>query len=247
MTTDKVDAATLARLRAAGFLPEFWVADADTYSRRRQIAKRGGILAQVVRIKGFMRAILRANLIPPYKGHLFGKAGQCWLDALPLPPEERGMLQRLIAELERVSQQLAEIDKIVSQQALDDPQALRLMTIPGVSSIVASTVLASGAPSAFDAGRAASGRRRRGWSSPSSATGPIPSRASAPARVSCASTAGSTPTGPEAASARAVALGALTYKSIASILANGLDRATPPAEAVPVMLHPNLHGSRYFY
>lgn len=141
--TDKVDAATLARLHAAGFLPEVWVADEDTYSRRRQIAERAGVLAQVVRIKGRMKAILHANLIPPYKGHLFGKAGQRWPDALPLPPEERGMLQRLIAELERVSQQLAEIDKIVAQQALDDPRALRLMTIPGVSSIVASTVLAS--------------------------------------------------------------------------------------------------------
>jgi transposase len=141
--TDKVDAATLARLHAAGFLPEVWVADEDTYSRRRQIAERAGVLAQVVRIKGRMKAILHANLIPPYKGHLFGKAGQRWLDALPLPPEERGMLQRLIAELERVSHQLAEIDKVVAQQALDDPRALRLMTIPGVSSIVASTVLAS--------------------------------------------------------------------------------------------------------
>ncbi|GJD69987.1 hypothetical protein MMMDOFMJ_2927 [Methylobacterium gnaphalii] len=51
----------------------------------------------------------------------------------------------------------------------------------------------------------------------------------------------------EAASAGAVALGALTYKSIASILANGLDRATPPAEAVAVMLRPNLRGPRYFH
>lgn len=141
--TDKVDAATLARLHAAGFLPEVWVADEDTYNRRRQSAERAGVLAQVVRIKGRMKAILHANLIPPYKGHLFGKAGQRWLDALPLPPEERGMLQRLMVELERVSHQLTEIDKVVAQQALDDPRALRLMTIPGVSSIVASTVLAS--------------------------------------------------------------------------------------------------------
>lgn len=141
--TNKVDATTLARLHAAGFLPEVWVADEDTYNRRRQSAERAGVLAQVVRIKGRMKAILHANLIPPYKGHLFGKAGQRWLDALPLPPEERGMLQRLMVELERVSHQLAEIDKVVAQQALDDPRALRLMTIPGVSSIVASTVLAS--------------------------------------------------------------------------------------------------------
>ncbi|WP_407193101.1 hypothetical protein [Bradyrhizobium sp. STM 3566] len=52
------------------------------------------------------------------------------------------MLQRLITELERVTKQLSEIDKVVAQQALDDPRALKLMTIPGVSSVVASSVLA---------------------------------------------------------------------------------------------------------
>lgn len=53
------------------------------------------------------------------------------------------MLQRVIMELERVTKQLSETDKAVAQQALDDPRALKLMTIPGVSSIVASTVPAS--------------------------------------------------------------------------------------------------------
>ena len=35
--TDKIDAVILARLHAAGFLPEVWVADEDTLKRRRQI------------------------------------------------------------------------------------------------------------------------------------------------------------------------------------------------------------------
>lgn len=73
--TDKVDACTLAKLHAAGFLPEVWVADEDTYGRRRQMAERAGVLAQIVRIKGRMKAILHANLIPPYKGHLLASPG----------------------------------------------------------------------------------------------------------------------------------------------------------------------------
>lgn len=141
--TDKIDAVTLAKLHAAGFLPEVWVADDDTYNRRRRAAERAGVLAQLVRIKGRMKAILHANLIPPYKGHLFGKAGQRWLDSLPLPEEERGLMQRLMAEMERVSAQLAEIDKALAQQTLDDPRAHKLMTIPGIGAIVASVVLAS--------------------------------------------------------------------------------------------------------
>src|SRR4051794_30539856 len=71
--TDKIDATILARLHAAGFLPEVWVADEDTLKRRRQIAERMGVLEQVVRLKGRIQAVLQSNLIPKYHGHLFGK------------------------------------------------------------------------------------------------------------------------------------------------------------------------------
>ena len=141
--TDKIDAITLAKLHAAGFIPEVWVADEDTYSRRRRAAERAGVLAQLVRIKGRMKAVLHANLIPPYKGHLFGKAGQRWLAGLPLPEEERGLLRRLMNEMERVSAQLAEIDELLAKETLSDPRALNLMTIPGIGPIVASVVLAA--------------------------------------------------------------------------------------------------------
>jgi len=65
--TDKVDAGTLAKLHAAGFLPEVWVADEDTYSRRRQMAERAGVLAQIIRIKGRMKAICMPNSSRPTK------------------------------------------------------------------------------------------------------------------------------------------------------------------------------------
>jgi transposase len=141
--TDKIDAAILARLYAAGFLPEVWAADEETLFRRRQTAERMGVLEQSVRLKGRIHAILHANLIPKYRGHLFGKAGRKWLDDLLLPEDERAVLVRLVSELERVTAQLGELDKSLAQQALADPRALRLMTIPGVSSVVSSTVLAS--------------------------------------------------------------------------------------------------------
>jgi transposase len=141
--TDKIDAAILAKLHASGFLPEVWVADDETLRRRRQIAERMGVLEQSVRLKGRIQAVLHANLIPRYQGHLFGKAGRRWLDGLPLSGDERAILARLVQELEHVTARLAELDKALAQQALDDPRAVRLMTIPGISSVVASTVLAS--------------------------------------------------------------------------------------------------------
>jgi hypothetical protein len=51
----------------------------------------------------------------------------------------------------------------------------------------------------------------------------------------------------EAVSAKAVAIGALTYKSIASILAHNLDRVRRQPESTAVIDHPNLRGPRYFH
>jgi transposase len=51
----------------------------------------------------------------------------------------------------------------------------------------------------------------------------------------------------ERVASRAVAIGALTYKSIASIIANKLDRTAPAAEPQAVIAHANLRGSGYFH
>ena len=55
------------------------------------------------------------------------------------------------------------------------------------------------------------------------------------------------PTRAEAVAARALAIGALTYKSVASILKNNLDRAPQAAESSTVIEHQNLRGPRYFH
>jgi transposase len=51
----------------------------------------------------------------------------------------------------------------------------------------------------------------------------------------------------EAIAARALAVGALTYKSVASILQNNLDRASPAAESASVLDHTNVRGPNYFH
>jgi len=52
----------------------------------------------------------------------------------------------------------------------------------------------------------------------------------------------------EQVASRAVEIGALNYKSIASILAHNLDRrANTPAAEQPVIVHANIRGPRYFH
>ena len=141
--TDKIDAAMLARIQASGFLPEVWIADEGTLEQRRLASERAALLRQIMRVKSRIHAILHANLLPPYTGHLFSKAGRKWLEQQPLPDTERAMLRRQVVQLEQLSTAIDEFDKRLAGRALNDPRARRLMTIAGINVIVATSVLAA--------------------------------------------------------------------------------------------------------
>jgi transposase len=77
--TDKIDAVVLAKLHAAGFLPEVWQPDDATERLRRQVARRATIVHSRTRVKNRIQSVLHANLILPYKGDLFSGKGRTWL------------------------------------------------------------------------------------------------------------------------------------------------------------------------
>ena len=140
---DKIDAAVLAKLHASGFLPEVWMPDEETEARRRVVAERTQLVSQMTRLKNRIQSVLHANLIPPYKGVLFSQRGRAWLEAQPLAKDQRRVIVRHAGELDRLGAELAEVDKGLAQKALEEPQVKRLMTITGVNSTVAMSVLAA--------------------------------------------------------------------------------------------------------
>lgn len=141
--TDKIDAAVLAKLHASGFLPEVWMPDEETEARRRVVAERTQLVSQMTRLKNRIHSVLHANLIPPYKGVLFSQRGRAWLEAQPLAEDQRRVVLRHAGELDRLGAELADVDKSLAQEALDEPRVKRLMTITGVNSTVAMSVLAA--------------------------------------------------------------------------------------------------------
>jgi transposase len=141
--TDKIDAAVLAKLHASGFLPEVWMPDEETEARRRVVAERTQLVSQMTRLKNRIQSVLHANLIPPYKGVLFSQRGRAWLQAQPLAEDQRRVIVRHAGELDRLGAELAEVDKSLAQAALEEPRVKRLMTITGVNSTVAMSVLAA--------------------------------------------------------------------------------------------------------
>lgn len=141
--TDKVDAKILAQLHAAGFLPEVWAADDETLHLRRLVSERDATVRSIRRVKSRVQAILHANLVPKYAGHLFGKGDRKWLEKVPLPMAERDLLGRHLDELDWLVKKLNALERDLIQISLDDTRMRKLMTVAGISSVIATAVIAS--------------------------------------------------------------------------------------------------------
>jgi len=57
--TDKIDAHTLAKLLAGGFLPEVWLPDEQTRILRRRVSSRAQLARQRTRVKNQVHATRR--------------------------------------------------------------------------------------------------------------------------------------------------------------------------------------------
>jgi transposase len=142
--TDKIDAGVLASLRAADFLPEIWLPDAETERRRRLVARRNQVVRHRTRIKNEVHAILHAHLIPPCPhAELFGRLGRVWLSRQVVPEDERAAIDRHLRELDRLGEDLSVLDREIAQATVDDPAIKRLLTITGVNLIVAAGLVAA--------------------------------------------------------------------------------------------------------
>ena len=141
--TDRIDAATLARLHAAGYLPEVWQPDDATERLRTLVSRRATIVQQMTRTKNRIHAVLHANLIPPFSGKLFMAPGRKWLSEQPLPEEERAAVNRWLGELDVMAQELASAESAIASDCLGDDRVRRLMTIGGINMVIAAGVLSA--------------------------------------------------------------------------------------------------------
>jgi transposase len=141
--TDKIDALILAKLHAAGFLPQVWQPDETTERLRRQVARRATIVQARTRLKNRIHAVLSRNLVPLPKGDLFSGRGRVWLAKQPLEPDERQAVDSWLEELDRLGVELEQIDQILAKAALGDERARRLMTVAGINLTIAIGLIAA--------------------------------------------------------------------------------------------------------
>jgi transposase len=142
--TDKVDAAILAQLLAADYLPSVWLPDEDTNVLRRQVVRRAHIVRQRTRLKNQVQAILARNLVVRCPAaDLFGRKGRTWLAEQPLPADELTTVHALLRQLDFYAHELRLIDAELGRVALGRDDVRRLMTIPGVDATVALSIVAA--------------------------------------------------------------------------------------------------------
>src|SRR5215207_2367765 len=142
--TDKVDAAVLAGLLAADYLPSVWLPDDQTHALRRQVTRRAHIVRQRTRLKNQVQSILHRNLVPRCPAaDLFGNKGRAWLATQDLPADEHQAVGALLRQLDFHGQELRIVDAELGRVGLERAEVRRLMTIPGVDATVAMAIVAA--------------------------------------------------------------------------------------------------------
>ena len=142
--TDKMDARTLVKLLAAGFLPEVWIGDEKTRVLRRLISRRAQLVKQRTQAKNEIHGVLQRNLRgrPPVSD-LFGKKGRKWLADQELPSDERQTVAACLRQVDFLDGEVELVDRELAAHALLSVDMRRLMTIPGVSVTTAAAFMAA--------------------------------------------------------------------------------------------------------
>jgi len=140
--TDDIDAATLAELLAADYLPPVWQPDAATRRLRRLVSHRAGLVRDRTATRNRAIAVLARHLLRSPATDLFGVRGRAWLASLELPVEERLALDAALALDAVLSEQVRAAERAIAEAVVDDPRARRLLTIPGIGLVIAASILA---------------------------------------------------------------------------------------------------------
>jgi transposase len=142
--TDRLDARTLAGLLSRGELESVWMPDQRCRVMRRRLARREQLVRSRSRAKNEIHAVLQRRLKgrPPCSD-LFGVKGRQWLAGLELPEEERESVDAGIRHIDFLDREVADVERLIAQQALVWPEIRRLMTIPGVNLVCAASLMAA--------------------------------------------------------------------------------------------------------
>jgi transposase len=143
--TDFGDARLLADLVRVGYLPRVWLPPEQIRDLRRLTRHRQQLAEERRRIKLRMRAMLREERIVPPKeaGTPWTISWRQWLQkTTALRNHSRWVMDVHLANLDRVSQQIRDVERRMEESTKDDAVVQRLLAEKGIGVVTAVTMRA---------------------------------------------------------------------------------------------------------
>ena len=138
--TDFSDAQLLADLVRVGYLPRVWLPPEEIRDLRRLVRYRQQVVDRRRDIKLRIRAMLREERVmaPKETGSVWTKAWKQWLQTTTaLGPHSRWIMDEHLAELERVSAKIRQVELRMEEATRDDPVVAKLREEKGVGLVTA--------------------------------------------------------------------------------------------------------------
>jgi len=147
--TDRQDAQLLLKLLLEESFPRIWVPNPENRDLRQLLWHRHRLVQMRTRIMNQLQA-LAMNENRYWKGKLWSERGRAELEKLPLAFWASRRRQELLELLDRMNPTIEELTFAATLEAKKRPEALRLMTHPGVGPLTAlAFVLIIGTPERF--------------------------------------------------------------------------------------------------
>lgn len=151
--TDRQDAELLLRLTMKDELPQIWVPRWENRDLRQLLWHRHRLVQMRTRVVNQLHAVALNEGLQRKKS-LWRSSGRTELESLVLAPWASRRRQDLLVLLDQLEPAIAELTRAVEQEAQKQPEALLLMTHPGVGAITAlAFVLIIGDPMRFPNGK----------------------------------------------------------------------------------------------
>src|ERR1700686_1740314 len=151
--TDRRDAKHILDLLLDGRFPRLWVPSLEIRDVRQLLRHRQKLVELRTQVKNQLQH-LALNQGVQRKRRLWSKEGRAVLEQLPLEGWTARRRAELLAMLDQLEGQVAELDQAVCTEALRRPEVRLLMTHPGVGPVVGlAYVLTIGPPQRFPRGK----------------------------------------------------------------------------------------------
>jgi transposase len=140
--TDRIDAWVLAELSRRDLVPAIWLPDPGVRAHRERARFRLHLVHHRVELKNRIHATLMAFGHECPTSDLFGVAGRRRLGELAFPEPWAGDVAASLELIDFLNAHIAGIEAELRREGADHPYVALLMTVPGISWILAYTIAA---------------------------------------------------------------------------------------------------------